>query len=73
MFWGQPHLQDLAVHLWEAIADRHKTERWVAGYNLINEPADESRAVVGPFYQRLSAVVGRSTRTTRCYWTQGGT
>ena len=23
---------------------------WVAGYNLLNEPADESRKVVGPFY-----------------------
>ena len=57
MFWEHPHFQDRAVHLWEAIADRYKTERWVAGYNLINEPADESRAVVGPFYQRLSAAV----------------
>jgi endoglucanase len=57
MFWEHPHFQDRVVHLWEAIADRYKAERWVAGYNLINEPADESRAVVGPFSQRLSAAV----------------
>ena len=30
---------------------------WVAGYNLMNEPADESRAVVGPFYERLAAAI----------------
>ena len=41
------------MHLWEAIADHYKGNAWVAGYNLMNEPADESRAVVGPFYARL--------------------
>ena len=29
----------------------------MAGYNLLNEPADESRAVIGPFYQRLVGAV----------------
>jgi hypothetical protein len=29
----------------------------VAGYNLMNEPADESRAVVGPFYERLAGAI----------------
>jgi hypothetical protein len=45
------------VNLWEAIADRYKSNPWVAGYNLMNEPADESRAVVGPFYERLAAAI----------------
>ena len=45
------------MHLWEAIADRYKGDPWVAGYNLMNEPADESRAVVGPFYARLAAAI----------------
>ena len=57
LFWEHPHFQDRVVHLWEAIADRYKGNAWVAGYNLINEPADESRAVVGPFYTRLAAAV----------------
>jgi endoglucanase len=56
-FWDHPHFQDRVVHLWEAIADRYRGNPWVAGYNLMNEPADESRAVVGPFYRRLVQAV----------------
>jgi len=57
LFWEHRHFQDRVVHLWEAIADRYKGNPWVAGYNLMNEPADESRAMVGPFYDRLAAAV----------------
>ncbi len=53
LFWEQRQFQDRAVHLWEAIADHYKDEVWVAGYNLLNEPADESRQAIGPFYARL--------------------
>jgi endoglucanase len=53
VFWEQRQFQDRAVHLWEAIADHYKDQAWVAGYNLINEPADESRTAIGPFYKRL--------------------
>ncbi|MEO3875797.1 cellulase family glycosylhydrolase [Nonomuraea sp. B12E4] len=52
-FWDHPHFQDRVVAMWEHIADHYKDNPWVAGYNPINEPADESRAVVGPFYRRL--------------------
>src|SRR5690349_21870433 len=57
LFWEHRHFQDRVVHIWEAIADRYKDDPWVAGYNLMNEPADESRAVVGPFYERLSSAI----------------
>ncbi len=57
LFWEHPHFQDRVVNLWEAIADRYRGNGWVAGYNLMNEPADESRAVVGPFYMRLAGAV----------------
>src|SRR3954449_9685623 len=57
LFWEHRHFQDRVVNLWEAIAARYKGNAWVAGYNLMNEPADESRAVVGPFYERLSAAI----------------
>jgi len=56
-FWDHPHFQDRVVHLWEVIADRYRDNRWVAGYNPVNEPGDESRQVVGPFYQRLVAAI----------------
>jgi endoglucanase len=52
-FWDHPHFQDRVVAMWEVIADHYKDNPWVAGYNPINEPADESRVVVGPFYRRL--------------------
>ena len=51
-FWQHPHFQDRAVNIWKAIATRYKGNPWVAGYNLLNEPADESRTAVGPFYER---------------------
>lgn len=56
-FWDHPHFQDRVVNLWEAIATRYKDNPCVAGYNLMNEPADESREVVGPFYSRLVEAV----------------
>jgi aryl-phospho-beta-D-glucosidase BglC (GH1 family) len=57
--WEHPHFQDRVVAIWEAIADHYKDNPWVAGYNPINEPADESRAVVGPFYRRLVEAIRR--------------
>ena len=59
LFWEHRQFQDRAVHLWEAIADHYKDQTWVAGYNLMNEPADESRKAIGPFYARLVEAVRR--------------
>ena len=56
-FWRHPHFQDRVVHLWEAFADRYKDWPEVGGYNLLNEPADPSGEVVGPFHDRLVAAV----------------
>ena len=53
LFWDHPHFQDRAVAIWEIIADRYKDDPRVAGYNPINEPADESRAAVRTVYKRL--------------------
>jgi endoglucanase len=57
LFWEHRHFQDRVVGIWQAIADRYKGNERVAGYNLMNEPADETRAVVGPFYERLSSAI----------------
>lgn len=56
-FWQFSHFQDRLVNLWEAIADHYRDNPWVAGYNLLNEPGDPSREVVGPFTKRLAAAV----------------
>ncbi|MBN1171950.1 MAG: cellulase family glycosylhydrolase [Micromonosporaceae bacterium] len=57
LFWQHRHFQDRVVHLWEAIADRYRGNPAVAGYNPVNEPADPSGEVIGPFYQRLERAI----------------
>jgi len=57
LFWVHRDFQDRVVNLWEHLATHYRGHPGVAGYNLLNEPADESRAVVGPFYERLVAAV----------------
>jgi endoglucanase len=52
-FWIHKDFQDRALHLWEVIAQRYKNEPWVAGYDLINEPADPTGQRVFPYYSRL--------------------
>lgn len=56
-FWQHRHFQDRVVHLWEALADRYRDEPAVAGYNPINEPADESGEVLPAFYARLEKAI----------------
>jgi len=56
-FWEHEHFQDLVVELWQRLASWYRDEPWVAGYNLLNEPADPSGAVVGPYYDRLVAAI----------------
>ncbi len=53
LFWDHKDFQDRALILWQAIANRYKNESWVAGYDLINEPADPSGEKIFPYYKRL--------------------
>src|SRR3954467_9940709 len=56
-FWDHEHFQDLVVELWQGLAGGPRDNPWVAGYNLLNEPADASGEVVGPFYDRLVGAI----------------
>lgn len=56
-FWLHKDFQDRALQLWEVIADRYKDQSWVAGYDLINEPADPTREKVVPYYKRLNDAI----------------
>ena len=53
LFWEHEHFQDRAVWLWERFAERYKGNAWVAGYNIMNEPADPKGSRVEPFYRRV--------------------
>jgi aryl-phospho-beta-D-glucosidase BglC (GH1 family) len=57
MFWEHKDFQDRALHLWEVIAEHYKDQPWVAGYDLINEPADPTGEKVFPYYKKLYKAV----------------
>jgi endoglucanase len=56
-FWVYRHFQDRVVHLWEALAERYRGNAAVAGYNIMNEPADPDGNKLKPFYDRVVAAV----------------
>jgi aryl-phospho-beta-D-glucosidase BglC (GH1 family) len=57
LFWKHRDFQDRALRLWEAIAEHYRDNPWVAGYDLINEPADPTGELVFPYYRRLYEAV----------------
>ena len=57
LFWEHDYFQDRAVWLWERFAERYKGNAWVAGYNIMNEPADPKGSRVEPFYRRVMQAV----------------
>jgi len=56
-FWLHKEFQDRALHLWEVIAERYKNQPWVAGYDLINEPAEPTGEKLVPYYKRLQEAI----------------
>ena len=61
-FWTHKEFQDRALHLWEVIAKRYKNQPWVAGYDLINEPADPTGKKLFPYYKRLHDAIRKIDR-----------
>jgi endoglucanase len=59
-FWIHKDFQDRALHLWETIAAHYKNQPWVAGYDLINEPADPSGDKLFPYYKRLRDAIRKT-------------
>ncbi|KAG6811579.1 hypothetical protein H0H92_006743 [Tricholoma furcatifolium] len=59
-FWKHKDFQDRVVWLWKELATRYKDNPWVAGYNLLNEPADPT-----PQAQRLIALYDRLSKAIR--------
>jgi endoglucanase len=57
LFWQHKHFQDRTVWLWQQVAARYKDHAWVAGYNPLNEPADPSGSMLGPFYRRVVSAI----------------
>ena len=57
LLWEHRDFQDRAAVLWAALAEHYRDEPWVAGYNLVNEPADEEGHRLVGFYRRLEAEI----------------
>jgi endoglucanase len=72
LLWKHKDFQDRTVVLWEAIAKRYRDEPWVAGYDLINEPADPTGEAVVPFFHRLMDAV-RAVDPSHVLFIEGNT
>jgi aryl-phospho-beta-D-glucosidase BglC (GH1 family) len=57
LFWEHKHFQDRAVWLWERFAEHYKGNPWVAGYNVMNEPADPKETRIEPIYRRFTEAI----------------
>jgi len=53
LFWEHKVFQDRFIAMWKAIAAHYKGNAWVAGYNPLNEPADEFQYRLQNFYERI--------------------
>jgi len=52
-FWNYKDHQDRVVWLWEQLAAHYKDNRWIAGYNPLNEPAEPKHIRLVEYYNRL--------------------
>lgn len=59
LFWRHKDFQDRFVWLWTKVAERYKDNTWVAGYNVLNEPADPhpTMARLTELYDRLCPAI----------------
>ncbi|KNZ82311.1 putative glucan 1,3-beta-glucosidase A [Termitomyces sp. J132] len=67
MFWKHRDFQDRVVWLWKELATHYKDNPWVAGYNLLNEPADPTPQAQGliRLYDRLFQVIREDVKDKR--------
>ncbi|GLB42763.1 putative glycosyl hydrolase 5 (cellulase A) family protein [Lyophyllum shimeji] len=56
-FWNHKDFQDRSVWLWEQLAAHYKGNKWIAGYNPLNEPTDPKHTRVVAFYDRVHKAV----------------
>ncbi|KAK9317840.1 glycoside hydrolase superfamily [Lipomyces starkeyi] len=71
-FWDQKSFQDRVVNLWKTIATRYRGNPWIAGYNPLNEPADEEWTRLLAFYDRIEKTI-REVDPEHTLWLDGNT
>lgn len=71
-FWDHKDHQDRCIWLWSRIAERYASNKWVAGYNPINEPCDSEHYRLPEFYNRFDAEI-RQIDPNHILWLDGNT
>ncbi|KDR73666.1 hypothetical protein GALMADRAFT_626014 [Galerina marginata CBS 339.88] len=73
-FWKHKDFQDRLVGIWEKIAEHYKDNPWVAGYNVLNEPADPhpQHATLMAFYDQVYKAI-RAIDTKHILFLDGNT
>ncbi|KAJ7644006.1 glycoside hydrolase, partial [Roridomyces roridus] len=56
-FWVHKDFQDRTVWLWEKLAEHYKDNKWIAGYNPLNEPTDPTHTRLISFYHRIHSAI----------------
>lgn len=56
-FWMHKDFQDRLVWLWSELAKHYKGNKWIAGYNPLNEPRDPSHTRLIAFYDRIHETI----------------
>lgn len=57
LVWNHRHFQDRALWLWTELAKHYKGNKWIAGYNPLNEPTDSKHTRVIKFYDEVHAAI----------------
>ena len=70
--WESVENQDKTVRLWQKLSQRYKDQPWIAGYDLINEPAWDlpGGTLLRSLYQRITEVI-RANRDQHILFIEG--
>ncbi|TFK25855.1 endo-1,4-beta-glucanase [Coprinopsis marcescibilis] len=52
-FWNHKDFQDRSLWLWSNLAKHYKGNKWIAGYNPLNEPTDSKHTRLIEFYNNV--------------------
>jgi len=58
-FWRHKDFQDRLLWLWKELSQRYKNNPWIAGYNILNEPADPHPKIANliAFYDQAHFII----------------
>lgn len=71
-FWLHKDFQDRTIWLWKELAKHYANNKWIAGYNPLNEPTDPTHTAVIKFYDQVHDAI-RSVDTEHVIFFDGNT